>query len=225
MPRSRYDSITRRRIKVPSKVVTPCQEVRHELTYWTTTTPILPQKLDFGRRVYPAPPVYPPHIKQPIHSPTLHTMPGDPLDPVPPETQSGSTPRKRTSKACENCRLRRVKCTGDIPCTACLESSITESCHVRVKARPKRYVHGYRSANDRLLSARVKKDIPDGRQVGRFEDSLAFLDDVMPLEVNRAGPSTTRRIPTHPLSQLEEDLAIWCNQHGQSQYQRETGKG
>lgn len=36
----------------------------------------------------------------------------------------------------------------------------------------------------------------------------------MPLEVNRAGPS--RRIPTHPLSQLEEDLAVWCNRHGQS---------
>lgn len=54
---------------------------------------------------------------------------------------------------------------------------------------------------------------PGGRQ-GRFEDSLAFLDDVMPLEVTRAGPS--RRIPTHPLSQLEEDLAVWCNRHGQT---------
>jgi len=139
-----------------------------------------------------------------------------PPDPTTLESPASGTPRKRTSKACENCRLRRVKCTGDIPCRACLESSISESCHVRVKARPKRYVGGYSISDDRLLSARVKKDPPEGRQ-GRFEDSLAFLDHVMPLELDRAGPS--RRIPTHPLSQLEEDLAIWCNQHGQSMHQ------
>jgi len=143
---------------------------------------------------------------------TIPSMSGPSPDSIALESPAGSTPRKRTSKACENCRLRRVKCTGDIPCRACLESSITESCHVRVKARPKRYVYGYSSSDDRLLSARVKKDTPEGRQ-GRFEDSLAFLDHVMPLELNRAGPS--RRMPTHPLSQLEEDLAIWCNQHGQ----------
>jgi hypothetical protein len=146
-------------------------------------------------------------------SPTIPLMSVPPPDPIALGSPAGSTPRKRTSKACENCRLRRVKCTGDIPCRACLESSITESCHVRVKARPKRYVFGYSSSESRLLSARVKKDTPEGSQ-GRFEDSLAFLDHVMPLELNRAGPS--RRIPTHPLSQLEEDLAIWCNQHGQS---------
>jgi hypothetical protein len=59
-----------------------------------------------------------------------------------------------------------------------------------------------------------------GTPVNRFEDSLAFLDDVMPLQVsalpgsNQPGPS--RQPPTHPLKQLEDDLARWCHQHGKS---------
>jgi len=71
-------------------------------------------------------------------SPSPPSMSVPPPDSIALESPASTTPRKRTSKACENCRLRRVKCTGDIPCRACLESSITESCHVRVKARPKR---------------------------------------------------------------------------------------
>ena len=46
-----------------------------------------------------------------------------------------------------------------------------------------------------------------------FGDSLSFLDDVLPLEVNRPGPST-RKESRHPLSQLEDDLGAWCARHG-----------
>lgn len=42
-----------------------------------------------------------------------------------------------------------------------------------------------------------------------FGDSLAFLDDVLPLDVSRPGPSS-RRESRHPLTQLEDDLGAWC---------------
>lgn len=58
---------------------------------------------------------------------------------------SGPAGRQRTSKACENCRVRRVKCTGDIPCKACLDGAIADTCYVRVKARPKRSAQFSRS--------------------------------------------------------------------------------
>lgn len=47
---------------------------------------------------------------------------------------------KRASKACENCRIRRTKCTGGQPCRACLDLGIQGSCMVRAKARPNRCV-------------------------------------------------------------------------------------
>lgn len=48
--------------------------------------------------------------------------------------------RQRTAKACESCRNRRVKCSGEIPCRNCKETGIAEQCIVRVKARPNRLV-------------------------------------------------------------------------------------
>lgn len=51
----------------------------------------------------------------------------------------------------------------------------------------------------------------------QFQDSLAFLDDVMPLEIDqpRAGPSgSVRKEASHPLLQLEDDLGIWCARQG-----------
>jgi hypothetical protein len=46
--------------------------------------------------------------------------------------------KRRTSKACENCRVRRTKCSGGKPCSACLELGLGVSCEVRAKARPNR---------------------------------------------------------------------------------------
>ena len=44
----------------------------------------------------------------------------------------------RKSKACDNCRIRRVKCSGDWPCKPCINLGLQSDCKVRVKARPKR---------------------------------------------------------------------------------------
>lgn len=55
-----------------------------------------------------------------------------------PGDTSSAPARKRTSKACENCRIRRTKCTGGTPCAACSELGLQSSCLVRQKARPKR---------------------------------------------------------------------------------------
>lgn len=47
-----------------------------------------------------------------------------------------------------------------------------------------------------------------------FGDSLAFLDDVLPMDTKQAGPST-RKESRHPLSQLEDDLGVWCARQGE----------
>ena len=59
----------------------------------------------------------------------------------------------------------------------------------------------------------------DDRHHPHFQDSLAFLDDVMPLEINqpRAGPSVRNgNVSNHPLDQLEDDLGAWCARQGRS---------
>ena len=59
--------------------------------------------------------------------------------PMSPSTASSSTaPLKRRSKACESCRVRRTKCSGEVPCTACVSNGISATCQIRAKARPSR---------------------------------------------------------------------------------------
>lgn len=53
-------------------------------------------------------------------------------------TSAAQSQTKRNSKACENCRTRRVKCQGGQPCLACVEVGLSERCAVRAKARPNR---------------------------------------------------------------------------------------
>lgn len=38
----------------------------------------------------------------------------------------------------------------------------------------------------------------------------------MPLDVTQPGSSRNTNAKIHPLDQLEEDLAMWCAQHGRS---------
>lgn len=56
------------------------------------------------------------------------------------EGQPSKAGPKRASKACENCRLRRRKCSEQRPCKACVEIGLGASCVFRAKARPNRYV-------------------------------------------------------------------------------------
>lgn len=49
-----------------------------------------------------------------------------------------SKQRLRAYKACENCRLRKIRCTGEIPCPACISAEIADKCTVRNKAKPNR---------------------------------------------------------------------------------------
>lgn len=61
--------------------------------------------------------------------------------PVEDDSNANSTAQnqtKRNSKACENCRTRRVKCQGGQPCIACVEVGLRDRCAVRAKARPNR---------------------------------------------------------------------------------------
>lgn len=51
---------------------------------------------------------------------------------------SAKSAAKRASKACENCRLRRRKCSEQRPCKACVDIGLGGSCTFRAKARPNR---------------------------------------------------------------------------------------
>ena len=50
-----------------------------------------------------------------------------------------NTPRVRTTKACEPCRARRIKCVGTPPCQQCRQRGTTGACTVRRLARPSRH--------------------------------------------------------------------------------------
>lgn len=61
---------------------------------------------------------------------------------------------KRASKACNNCRLRRRKCSminDQGPCKACVDIGLGGSCTFRAKARPNRYVLPYFCPGVRVL--------------------------------------------------------------------------
>ena len=45
---------------------------------------------------------------------------------------------KRTSKACEFCRVRKRKCDGSRPCSHCVRLGKAHECKIRLKARPNR---------------------------------------------------------------------------------------
>jgi hypothetical protein len=48
--------------------------------------------------------------------------------------------KRRVSIACDNCRRRRKRCSGTVPCKACLDFGWPERCTVRSKARPQRLI-------------------------------------------------------------------------------------
>lgn len=61
-------------------------------------------------------------------------------------------PKKRASKACETCRVRRTKCVGGRPCDPCKALGVADDCIVRVKARPNRCVLRYHLLHSRKAS-------------------------------------------------------------------------
>jgi hypothetical protein len=69
------------------------------------------------------------------------TSPPDPLHSGPSRNRASAAIQsraKRSSKACESCRVRRTRCSGTVPCDACIANGIATTCQVRIKARPQR---------------------------------------------------------------------------------------
>jgi hypothetical protein len=60
----------------------------------------------------------------------------------PSQSSTGNQPtahkRLRASKACERCKWKRIKCSGIAPCQACIKSSDSSTCTIRLRARQAR---------------------------------------------------------------------------------------
>lgn len=88
---------------------------------------------------------------------------------------AASEPRKHTSKACERCRNRRIKCIGGIPCSACTKADCTADCQVRSVPRPKRCVKNCESSFPSRLTTEDTYLVPHMRWKSNWRALLPWL--------------------------------------------------
>ena len=127
---------------------------------------------------------------------------------------------RRRSKACESCRVKRIKCAGGWPCEDCKVNGLAKGCTFREKARPNRYairltiVRRSDCALSRLIGHEDKKERP--RSGRSSSPGLGFVT---------AKPSSSRiHVDTRsapPLSGyksmldvLDSELILCCFEHG-----------
>ena len=130
-----------------------------------------------------------------------------------------SKPRLRANKACENCRLRKTRCSGVTPCEPCKNAGIEGQCFVRNKARPNRLVpfsqlfsHAYsRPAPAILARARVEQSIQPAASSLSYVESSSLQ--------NRAGVNSTAGSYSsprqNPLDFLKEFVQQWGTENGE----------
>ncbi|KAL1410483.1 hypothetical protein Q8F55_004496 [Vanrija albida] len=145
----------------------------------------------------------------------------------PPATQQ---PQKRSSKACETCRVRRIRCVGPPPCEACREAGLGHQCTVRLKARPKRALSAKLALAHALpVPATVSELQPTNRYHANYPASQApaYLSPAaskLTPPSNGAVPATPTSADSarsdglvlyerhNPLEDIEAMLGRWCDQ-------------
>lgn len=110
--------------------------------------------------------------------------------------------RLRTYKACENCRLRKIKCTGDTPCRSCIASGIPDRCIVRAKAKPNRYVYALLASlelRDSALPAKLK-----AREESEAVTSISPTQPEIQAPIPRTSLQFARSPSQSPIISIEE---------------------
>ncbi|KIR99758.1 hypothetical protein L804_02390 [Cryptococcus deuterogattii 2001/935-1] len=123
---------------------------------------------------------------------------------------TSTAPIRRSSKACESCRIRRVRCSGVVPCEPCRERGMVESCEVRQKARPKRALRvPERSMRRSSTLARLASLSPHRTGEGRAPPEAGSSNECGTLETGRQLElSSSHRLS--PLDQIEVAVERWC---------------
>ncbi|ORY22193.1 hypothetical protein BCR39DRAFT_391227 [Naematelia encephala] len=112
--------------------------------------------------------------------------------------ESSRTHISRASKACENCRIRRIKCEPPYPCKACRLAKLT-GCHVRPKARPGR--QSRQQDPSKILKGTGYRERTSGLE--RLDKELEAI-----FEERTGGPIDLKVVEehTHPLLDLSSPL-------------------
>ncbi|AFR98228.2 hypothetical protein C343_06203 [Cryptococcus neoformans C23] len=121
-----------------------------------------------------------------------------------------TAPIRRSSKACESCRIRRVRCSGVVPCEPCRERGMGNSCEVRQKARPRRALPApERSIRRSSTSARLASSSPQRTRGGPALSESGLSSERSTLETgHQLEPSSSHR--RSPLDQIEGAVERWC---------------
>lgn len=128
-----------------------------------------------------------------------------------------SRPRLRANKACENCRLRKTRCSGITPCEPCKSAGIEGQCFVRNKARPNRlvtnhYIDDYAHLRPApAIIARARVDASEDRDISRLPRPSDNRESRGPVTASIA--SSPR---LNPLEYLKEFVQQWGTENGVS---------
>jgi len=99
--------------------------------------------------------------------------------------------RRRTQRVCQPCRLRKVKCTYEIPCQSCVERGHAELCTYTPQPPPKRARERRASPQMQLMNTGAALWLPPKQEWDEMRDSLSTVSQLLRDLRDRASKSNT----------------------------------
>ncbi|PKX96878.1 putative C6 transcription factor [Aspergillus novofumigatus IBT 16806] len=103
-------------------------------------------------------------------------------------------PRKRSRIACTSCQSRKRKCSGDQPCSTCVQLGAASECHYDIQSRKKKDVKAFRpSVGLSMRRPSVVEELPRPKSQEQSTPGDSTSIDVSSLEAN-SGAAFVRRL-------------------------------
>ncbi|RHZ48080.1 hypothetical protein CDV55_100464 [Aspergillus turcosus] len=102
-------------------------------------------------------------------------------------------PRKRSRIACTSCQSRKRKCSGDQPCSTCVQLGAASECHYDIQARKKKDVKVFRPAGLSVHRPSVIEESPRPKSQEQSTPGDSTSIHVSSLEAN-SGAAFVRRL-------------------------------
>jgi len=99
--------------------------------------------------------------------------------------------RRRSQKVCQPCRLRKVKCTYEIPCQSCVERGHAELCSYAPQRQPKRARERQTSPQVPSTNAGAAHWLLSKQEWDEMRDSLSTVSCLLRDLQNQVGKTTT----------------------------------